>query len=467
MSGNPCVSVGRAGVVLVLLMASVTPALAQNAPNPAAAQQQAAAAAQQLDVILQQWHFSSQQVQVLNGEHRRYVYDYVFGTEKRAMGRFFYTAPDKGRIDLAPNVADKGDISSKIHPLTRKKVQLTIGPDQSERWICDGKQVLQIDDQSKTAQQYPIPPEARGENIMDGPLPFLFGMPPKKAKARYNLRLLGVTKDMIDLLVKPKLKKDAANYQWARVRIERSTMLPAAVQIIDPTGNKETVYTFPKIDKNPKQGLLPKLVWWKDKDPFRPDLKGYDIQIPEVTAQGDISVPADALRPQAGQPAGPRPAGPQQQKLVPSVIGLDYREAQKVLTQSGFQVKYQKGDAAVRTELVYRVQRQTPGEKKIATPGETVWLTLYTPPIQQTGGTAPALTKPEVPVVTGMYFRDAQKVLEDAGYTVKFRRGVTARKSDEVFITYDQIPKAGAELARGGDVTLILFTKPDTAPAPK
>ena len=75
MSGNPCVSVGRAGVVLVLLMASVTPALAQNAPNQAAQQQAAAAAAQQLNLVLEQWHQASLQVQVLNGEHRRYVYD--------------------------------------------------------------------------------------------------------------------------------------------------------------------------------------------------------------------------------------------------------------------------------------------------------------------------------------------------------------------------------------------------------
>ena len=462
MSGNPCVSVGRAGVVLTLLIACVSPVRAQNAPG------QANAADQQLDAILQQWFMSSQQVQVLNGEHRRYVYDYVFGTEKRAMGKFFYTAPDKGRIDLSPNLEGKDGTSSKTHPLTRKKVKLTIGPDQPERWICDGIQVLQIDDVSKSGQQYPIPPEARGANIMDGPLPFLFGMPPAKAKARYHLRLLGVTKEAIDLLVRPKLKKDAANYQWARVRIERATMLPAAVQIIDPSGNKETVYTFPKIDKNPKAGILKGLVWWKDKDPFRPDLKGYDIQLADVAPREALAAGAEARRPQPRQPVAPRPAGPQQdQKLVPSVIGLNYEEAKRVLEQSGFAVKFQKGDAAVRSELVYRVQRQIPGEKKIAKPGDVVWLTLYTPQVQQTGGTTPALSKAEVPVVTGMYFRDAEKLLKEAGYNVKFRRGVVARKSTEIFFTYDQVPKAGAELARGNEVTLILFTKPSTTPAPK
>lgn len=461
MSRNTCVSVGRVAAVLALLIALGSPVQSQNAPNPAG--QLNPAQQQQLNLILEQWHQSSRQVNVLNGEHRRYVYDYVFGTVKQAMGRFYYAAPDRGRIDLSPNAQDQGQKISKTHPVTRKKVQMTIGADQSERWICDGTQVLQIDEDTKSGQQYPIPAEARGANIMDGPLPFLFGMAPAKAKQRYILNVVAADNEWIDLLVKPKWKQDAANYQWARVRIERSTMLPAAVQIVDPSGNKETVYTFPKIVKNPQKGLVEKMIWWKDKDPFRPELKGYDIQIAELAPQPRLKAGVEALRPQPGEAVAPRPAGPQpDQKLVPAVVGMDYRDAQQLLTKAGFAVKFQKGQAAVRSELVYRVEKQTPGEKIVARPGDVVWLTLYTAPIQQTGGTAPALSRPEVPVVTGMHFRSAEKILKDAGYNVKFRRGVAARQNQEVFVTYDQIPKAGVELTRGQSVTLVLFTKPPT-----
>ena len=234
-------------------------------------------------------------------------------------------------------------------------------------------------------------------------------------------------------------------------------MLPAAVQMIDPAGTKETVYTFPKIEKNPKRGLLQRWKWWTEKDPFKPNLKGYDVQ----AAATEIAQSRRPRTPIERQPVGPQalPAN----AIVPAVVGLDYREAQKVLTTVGYQVKFQKGDPAVRRELVYRVQNQIPREKAAAKLGTVVWLTLYTSANQQTGGTVPAVSRPKVPRVTGLPFRDAEKVLRDAGYGVKFRRGVAARKAQELFATYDQIPKAGAELNKGQNVVLILFTKPAAA----
>jgi TIGR03009 family protein len=428
---------------------------AQNAPNPAGVLNPAAQP--QLDLILKEWHESSVQIRELNGEHRRYVYDYVFGEAKQAMGRFYYRAPDSGRIDLTPNIQNQGKQIAKLNPANNKRVQLTVKPDQPERWICDGKQVLQIDESTKTVQHFPIPPDARGTNIMDGPLPFLFGMPPEKAKARYELAIIAQDKNWIDLLVKPRLKHDAANYRWARVKIERATMLPAAVQMIDPAGTKETVYTFPKIEKNPKTGFIEGIKWWKEKDPFKPNLKGYNVQ----AAATEIAQPR-----QSPAPIGPQPLGPQRQpaeKIVPSVVGLGYLEAQKLLKRVGYEVKLQKGDPAVRRELVFRVQNQVPREKTAAKAGTVVWLTLYTSAIQQTGGTVPAVSRPTVPKVTGLPFRDAEKILRDAGYGVKFRRGVAARQTQEIFSTYDQVPAAGAELNKGQDVILILFTKPAAA----
>ncbi|HAD58541.1 MAG TPA: hypothetical protein DCG12_04810, partial [Planctomycetaceae bacterium] len=53
--------------------------------------------------------------------------------------------------------------------------------DIPQRWICDGKQLISIDDKQKEAQIHLLPPEMRGDNIMNSPLPFLFGLPPEKA----------------------------------------------------------------------------------------------------------------------------------------------------------------------------------------------------------------------------------------------------------------------------------------------
>lgn len=431
-------------VFLMAIIAGCFPVASPVSAEDDAAQQQAAA---QLNQILIDWHNKSKQVQRLEGEHVRIVYDFVFGVAKRATGRFYYEAPDKGRIDLVPDNAGEGQQFEKVNPNNNQKVQLTAKPDAPERWICDGEQVLVIDEAQKVAQQYPLPPAARGANIMDGPLPFLFGMPPEKAKQRYSMKVLQVTAKDIDLVVHPRWKQDLANYKWARIRIERATMLPMAVQMLDPPGTRETVYTFPRISKNPEKGLLQKLLPWKDKDPFKPDLSKYDIQAAEVEREEVAAQPA-------ADPAG--------KKLVPSVIGVDFKKAEEILKRSGYSVKMLKGDPAANDELVYRVQKQTPEPRSAVQPGTAVALTLYMPAIEQTSGETPAAKALAAPKVIGAHWKDAEKVLRAAGLNVKFRQGEVATRPDDVFRVYRQQPLAGTSMQAGDDVILTLFIAPDT-----
>lgn len=429
--------------IIALFFLNASPAVAQNAaPQPNAAQQAA-----QLDQILQDWFNQSKNVKRLEGEHVRIIYDYVFRVASRAKGRFYYEAPDKGRIDLVPDPKGQGKEFPKVNPNNNKKVMLTAQPDKPERWICDGLQVLVIDEELKTAQQYPLPPAARGNNIMDGPLPFLFGMPPAKAKQRYTMKVLQVTAKVIDLVVYPRWKQDSANYKWARIRIERATMLPMAVQMLDPAGSRETVYTFPRISKNPNKGLLPKLLPWTDKDPFKPDLSGYDIQAAQINPE----------RVADGKPA----AAAKRKELVPSVVGFDFKEAHAILQKSGYTVKMLRGEPAGSNKLIYRVQRQTPAPKTVVENGSVVALTLYLPPVKQTGGEVPAGRSITSPKVVGAHWKDAEKVLRGAGLEVKFRQGRVAATTGDVFRVYDQQPAAGTVLKKGGTIILTLFIRPD------
>ena len=440
--------------ITALLFVNALPVLAQQpaAPN---------AQAQQLDKVLNDWFVKSKGVQRLEGEHVRIIYDYVFGVATRAEGRFYYEAPDKGRIDLVPDKTGAGQKFAKVNPNNNQKVQLTAKPDTPERWICDGKQVLVIDEVQKVAQQFPLPANARGANIMDGPLPFLFGMPPDKAKQRYTMKLLQMTAKEIDILVYPKWKQDSANYKWARIRIERATMLPMAVQMLDPAGSRETVYTFPKIVKNPKKGILPSFFPWQEKDVFKPDLSKYDIQAAEV-------IP-DEL-------AEKKPATvPNGRQLVPSVIGFDFKQAQAILQKSGYTVKMLRGEPAKRNELIYRVQKQTPAPKTAVQNGSVVALTLFMPAIQQTGAessaTSPSSTSQNstvgrpvaVPSVLGQHWKDAEKVLKAAGVTIKFRQGRVATNAADTFKVYDQKPAAGSQVKEGDTVILTLLVSPEIA----
>ncbi|MDA1248348.1 MAG: PASTA domain-containing protein [Planctomycetota bacterium] len=413
----------------------------------------------ELRQTLQDWYLSSQKVDKLHGEHCRFIYDYVFNVETRAIGKFYYEAPSRGRIDLTPKPGADGQ-NKKTHPETGEVATFNVKPETEERWICDGQQVLVIDEPQKTVQQYPIPKESQGVNIMDGPLPFLFGMAPEKAVERYKLRLEnpGKIENHFDLLAVPRWRQDAANYKWARIRIERKTMLPMAVQMMDPTGGRETVYTFPKVEKNPKPGLLAGAFFQKifgTSDPFRPDLKGYDIQVASQVA----------AQPGAAGPPGRTEA---QSPMVPSVVGLDYRDAEKVLKARGYTVKLYRGEPAANAQLKFKVAKQDPPPRITYEPGNLVKITLYTDPVQQAGGTAPQLPSGQsatvrdtgAPNVVGLPWTDAEKMLKDQGLVVKFRRGRAALRESDVFRVYDQSPKEGTAFEKGDTVTLTLFAKP-------
>ena len=224
-------------------------------------------------------------------------------------------------------------------------------------------------------------------------------------------------------------------------------MLPMAVQMLDPPGTRETVYTFPRISKNPKKALLPRLLPWTDKDPFKPDLSDYDIQAADV---GPEKV--------AENQPGPAPLS---RKQVPSVIGFDFEQARDILQKSGYTVKLLRGEPAKQAKLTYRVQKQSPEPKAAAETGSVVALTLYTPPIEQAGAEASADRPIAAPKVLDMHWKDAEKALTAAGLTVKFRQGRVAATAGDVFKVYDQQPAAGTSATLGDPVILTLFIRED------
>ena len=423
---------------------------------PINAKKELAALPKDLQAVLKEWYESSRKIEKLHGEHCRFIYNYTFGVEKRAVGKFYYEAPSRGRIDLAPKPGIKKDtVSSKKHPETGEVIKFKVKPETEERWICDGKQILVIDDPQKTVQQFPIPKAAQGINIMDGPLPFLFGMPPEKAVARFKLRLESISARYFDLLAVPRWQQDVANYKWARIRIERKTMLPMAVQMLDTARTRETVYTFPNVEKNPKPSLLARGALFQkifgSNDPFRPNLKGYDIQ--------------GATRPGAARPPG-NPA--LQGNRIPSVIGLNYKQAEQVLKARGYTVKFYRGEPAINADLKFKVANQNPKPREPGENGQLIKVTLYTEPIQQAGDTAPTPpTKPVttakgngIPNVVGLPWTEAEKVLKARGLTVKFRRGRAAIREGDVFRVYEQSPKEGAAVGKKDAIYLTLFAKP-------
>ncbi len=233
----------------------------------------------ELLTILQNWELAGKHTKNLEGKHRRYIYDNVFFVHKWSEGEFYYEAPDKGRIDLeAPKNFKEGTKVNGQGKWAGKTFE--VKKDKPERWICDGTQLVAIDEDRREYQRIPIPPESRGRNIENGPLPFLFGITVEKIVARYHVTLnddaaqggqhdLG--RNRIHLKVKPLWSSDAANWQEAEVMLTADTYLPQAIRLIHPGGNSETVYVFYDVKRNASRGVFS---LWKGS-PFEPRLTGY------------------------------------------------------------------------------------------------------------------------------------------------------------------------------------------------
>lgn len=305
----------------------------------------------ELEAVLTEWFGKTQGIKKLQGEHVRWTYDTVFTVAKISRGRFYYEGPDKGRIDVTPEPVQQNQTVKGPGGIV-----FNVKPDTPERWVCDGEQILKIDEATKEYEVLPIPAEHRGANIMDSALPFLFGMPPAAAKQRYSMKLVSRDETAVFLEIRPKKKVDAANWQRADVKLDAKTFLPTAVQLIDPAGNGITVFKFEETQVNPN-----KILEIFKGNPFKPILIAYrQAQSPA----GGAAQPLDLKgKPITGMPA---------------VVGLQRAEALKVLGARGFKtVKVDPGPITDKPELSLCVAEQTPGPGADAKPGEAVQLTLY------------------------------------------------------------------------------------------
>ncbi len=213
----------------------------------------------------------------------------MFLVETRTVGDFWYETPDKGRIDFEPGAVPANGLNPMKLGGPKADDPYHVKAADPEIWVCTGDKVIQIDVNSKSFDSIDIPPNQQGHSIADGPLPFLFGMTADKIKSRYdgiNLGNMhdpdgsigaqnrqegkgGWTRPQYHIVVKPKLRSDAENWQRAEVILDAEYCLPTAIRLLDPAGTKETVFVFRLADMKANE----KLPWLPS--PFKPSLFGY------------------------------------------------------------------------------------------------------------------------------------------------------------------------------------------------
>jgi TIGR03009 family protein len=197
-----------------------------------------------LQAVLDAWETESGKIQTLAGVHERYVYNITFETATVASGKFFYAAPDRGRIDLEGVDPEKMNFGAAGMKKGAAGAPFTYKADRNEIWVCTGKEVVTAVELDKTYQAFPLPPDMQGKNIINGPLPFLFGMKADEARRRFELKLLNDDPSKAIIRAIPRTQLDSQNFGQATIILDKQKYLPFAVQLIDTAGTTETVFKF-------------------------------------------------------------------------------------------------------------------------------------------------------------------------------------------------------------------------------
>ncbi len=213
---------------------------------------------QEVKDLLRYWEQHTKGIKTLQGPFKRYIYNSTFLVEKRAEGDFWYQAPDRARLDFRPPEQIPEKNYKKRGP---NGEPYTVRADNASKWACCGEALLVLDDDQKEYQQIDIPPHLQGENIANSPLPFLFGVSAAEMEKRYMLSL-GSMHNLKNrnqtlqahVVAYPKRAADAKEWSRAEVILDvgsyfrdsqgKPLFVPKAIRLMDPTGNKETVYWF-------------------------------------------------------------------------------------------------------------------------------------------------------------------------------------------------------------------------------
>jgi TIGR03009 family protein len=172
-----------------------------------------------------------------------------------------------------------------------------------EHWLCDGKSFFEFNDREKILRKFPLPPEAQGEAIARGPLPFLFRAKANDISNRFWLRIV-TPKDETEayhLEATPKAWDDAREFSRVVIILDEKEFLPKALAIFppgeDPSSPRRELFVFEKRKVNPILDAIKKQIWMdKFSEPKPP--KGWKLVVEEPSAPLDEGIaPAEAEEP--------------------------------------------------------------------------------------------------------------------------------------------------------------------------
>lgn len=221
-------------VALAALVAAVSTASAQQ--QPPAAPPANAAPQQALDRYLLRWEQEMQRVQTLAALLNRTEKDKTFETVNKFSGFAQYMKAGNG--PTAMNLA-----MLEMRPEGRQEI--------SDKFICTGTYLYHFLAAQKEVRAYELPKPKPGQVADDNFLSFLFGMKAEEAKRRYDLRLAKEDQWYVYVEILPRFPIDKADFQRARIVLNKDSFLPRQLWFEQPNGS-EVTWDIPRIENGAK-----------------------------------------------------------------------------------------------------------------------------------------------------------------------------------------------------------------------
>ena len=120
-----------------------------------------------------------------------------------------------------------------------------------EHWVCDGKSVWEFDHQQRRLVERSLPPDVRGQRIIEGPLPFMFGAKADQIRQRFWIRPIWPerSKNEYWLELIPKTREDAVDFRKLKIVIAEHDYLPKGM-ILYHRNNAQTTFKFDARETN-------------------------------------------------------------------------------------------------------------------------------------------------------------------------------------------------------------------------
>lgn len=212
-----------------------------------------AAAEAQLIAMLQAWETQSKGTKTLECQFQRWHYDLMAAPAGRhatkSTGAIKYASPDRGLFKVDQLQSYDGEVDGK--PQYSEKPGI-----YGEHWVCNGEELLEFDHAKKECRVQQLPPEMRGKQIFESPLPFVFNLDAAQIRDRYWVRQVQAPKPGIILVeAYPKRQEDRSQYKLVQIALNEKTFLPEALLMYAPNFDLRTAakwdhYEFVSVQRN-------------------------------------------------------------------------------------------------------------------------------------------------------------------------------------------------------------------------